>query len=81
MFNRMNLKHQEKGESFQTWSHEQLNGKITEEYQEWNNIDFVEYSTVKDELNELADIAVACLLKMEVLLGEVVGPSEDPSPY
>lgn len=81
LFNRMNLKHQEKNESFRTEPHEYLNGLIAEEYQEWIDCLSHEDCTIKDELNELADVAVTCLLKIEVLLGEVAGPCEDPSPY
>lgn len=76
----MYLKHLEKGESFRKEPHEYLDGLIAEEYQEW--IDCLsDEAAVKDELNELADIAVACMLKMEVLLGSIALPCEDPSPY
>lgn len=81
LFNRMNIKHQEKNESFRTESHEYLDSLIAEEYQEWIDCLSHEDCTIKDELNELADVAVTCLLKMEALLGEISLPSEDPSSY
>lgn len=81
LFRRMYLKHLKKGESFRKESYKYLDGLIAEEYQEWIDCLSDECCTIEDELKELADIAVACMLKMEILLGAVAFPWEDPSPY
>jgi len=61
---------------------EELDDLINEEYKEWTDCVSHEDATIKDELDELADLAITCLLKMEVILGySVVGACEDPSPF
>jgi len=61
-FERLNYKHGLKGDSFKQMSRGQLDEIILEEIQEWKEAKGYE------ELYELADIMVSCLLKLEVLL-------------
>jgi len=63
-FQRLNYKHHIKGDSFLSMNHAELEEIVLDEVQEWKECD----KETHHELEELTDIMVACLIKLELLL-------------
>ena len=63
-FERLNYKHGLKGESFRTMEMWELDEILLSEIQEWKDAD----NGTHEEVYELADIMVSCVLKLEQLL-------------
>ena len=63
-FERLNYKHGIKGDSFLSMNHAELEEIVLDEVREWEDCD----KETHHELEELTDIMVACLIKLEKLL-------------
>jgi len=68
IFERLVKKHNEKGESFRTLSEFQINNVLKEEIREWNRTIRQKVFNVKHEIEELCDIVVASIIKIEWLI-------------
>jgi len=63
-FQRLNYKHSIKGNSFLSMNHNELEEILLGEVQEWKDCD----KETQHEVEELSDIMVSCLIKVEKLL-------------
>jgi len=63
IFERLVEKHKEKGESFRILTGKRLDEILCDEMEEWANTD-----NEKDEIEELCDIVVASIIKIEWLI-------------
>ena len=63
-FERLNYKHGIKGDSFLSMNHNELDEILMDEVYEWQHC----VMRTHHELEELTDIMVACILKLEKLL-------------
>jgi len=68
IFERLIQKHNEKGESFRSLSEQRLNEILSGEFEEWNDIDKHEPYDREHEIEELCDIVIASIIKIEWLL-------------
>jgi len=69
IFERLKAKHDEKGESFRSLPEKRLNDILCGEFEEWYNLinDKEPYDRA-NEIDELCDIVVASIIKIEWLI-------------